>query len=289
MPRVARPSRLSVGSPLIRKRLREPRGASLAARAPSLPRSSPTTNTRPTRDSPSRRSRSAADTWAARMPFASQEPRPYSRSPSTRLGKNGGTQSKCVEKTRPAGSRGCAEPQTFAMTLKRVSSTRCSITDQPAPAQVVGQPASCRAFASGGRVDVDEAARQSDNVYRIHASSSVRVSVRESRYFTMTGVASDRPHSTPLPTVTARAPGTTTAPSGTTSGRSAVGLMISPLDQIVDGRRAGEHRAGRDDRPRLDDRALVDAGVSADQHLVLDDDRQRADRLDDAADLRARR
>ena len=49
--------------------------------------------------SPSRRSRSAAATCAARMPFASHEPRPYSRSPSTRLGKNGGTQSKCVENT----------------------------------------------------------------------------------------------------------------------------------------------------------------------------------------------
>ena len=47
------------------------------------------------------------------------------------------------------------------------------------------------------------AARQRDDAiardYRIHASSSVRVSVRESRYFTITGVASDRPHSTPLP------------------------------------------------------------------------------------------
>jgi len=35
------------------------------------------------------------------------------------------------------------------------------------------------------------------------------VSVRESRYLTITGVASERPHSTPLPEVTARAPGTT--------------------------------------------------------------------------------
>ena len=49
-----------------------------------------------------------------------------------------------------------------------------------------------------------EAARER---YRIHASSSVRVSVRESRYLTMTGVASDSCHSGPLPAVTARAPG----------------------------------------------------------------------------------
>jgi hypothetical protein len=34
----------------------------------------------------------------------------------------------------------------------------------------------------------------------------VRVSVRESRYFTMTGVASDSCHSGPLPAVTARVP-----------------------------------------------------------------------------------
>src|SRR6202008_2921092 len=103
---------------------------------------------------------------------------------------------------------------------------------------------------AGGGVDVDEGAGQADDVdrvrrcgacgfflrvlrlprgsarhYRIHASSSVRVSVRESRYFTITGVASDRPHSVPLPAVTARAPGTTTAPSGTTSGRPAGGRM----------------------------------------------------------------
>ena len=45
----------------------------------------------------------------------------------------------------------------------------------------------------------------------------------------------------------------------------------------------------RDDRARLDDRAFVDPGVAADQHVVFDDHRQRADRLDDAADLRRRR
>src|SRR5262249_15451337 len=93
---------------------------------------------------------------------------------------------------------------------------------------VIGEPASGGAFAPGGGVDVHQAARQRDDVYRIHASSSVRVSVRESRYFTMTGVASERPHSTPFPEVTARAPGTTTAPSGPTRGGSAVGWMTPP-------------------------------------------------------------
>ena len=73
---------------------------------------------------------------------------------------------------------------------------------------------------------VDETARELDVIYRIHASSSVRVSVRSSRYLTITGVASDKPHSRPAPTVTARAPGTTTAPSGITSGSPASGLMM---------------------------------------------------------------
>ena len=160
-------------------------------------------------------------------------------------------------------------------------------------AQVAGQPAAGLAFAPGRRIDVDERARRARRDrrryrdYLIHASSSVRVSVRESRYFTITGVASDSPHSGPFPTVTARAPGTTTAPSGMTSGRSAVGLMIVAAHEIVDRRRSGEHRAGGDHRARLDDRAFVDAGVAADQHVVFDDHRQRADRLDHAANLRA--
>ncbi len=106
-PRVAEPSRRSVGSPLIRKRVFE--AMRLAALAPSLPRSSPATNTRPMRVSPGL-SRSAAAICAARMPFASHAPRPYSTPSSTRLGKKGGTQSKWVEKTT-SGS------PTAAMTL----------------------------------------------------------------------------------------------------------------------------------------------------------------------------
>ena len=80
--------------------------------------------------------------------------------------------------------------------------------------KVAGKPAARLTFASSRGVDVDEPTRQLNEVdagtnYLIHASSSVRVSVRESRYFTITGVASDSPQSAPLPTVTARAPGTT--------------------------------------------------------------------------------
>src|SRR6185369_5441007 len=100
------------------------------------------------------------------------------------------------------------------------------------PAQLAREPPPGFALTAGCGVDVYQAARER---YRIHASSSVRVSVRESRYFTMTGVASDNCHSGPLPAVTARAPGTTTAPSGITSGRSADGLMISPLTRSYTG------------------------------------------------------
>ncbi len=119
-PRVARPSFSSVGSPLIRNRVAD--AIVLAAFAPSLPRSSPATNTRPTRVSPSARSRSAAATCAARMPLASHAPRPCSTPPSTRLGKNGGTQSKCVENAT-AGS------PTAAITLMRSPSSGCSSTE----------------------------------------------------------------------------------------------------------------------------------------------------------------
>src|SRR5690606_9085819 len=85
-------------------------------------------------------------------------------------------------------------------------------------AQERGKHARHFPFPPGGRVDVDQQPGEGDEVdvaHRIQVSSSVRVSVRSSRYFTMTGVASESPHSRPVPTVTCRAPGTTTAPSGT--------------------------------------------------------------------------
>src|ERR1051326_6382378 len=58
--------------------------------------------------------------------------------------------------------------------------------------------------------------------HRSPPSSSTLVSVFESRYFTITGVYSERPHSLALPLVMARLPGTTTAFSGTTNGESAL-------------------------------------------------------------------
>ena len=54
--------------------------------------------------------------------LASQAPRPYRRPSSSRLGKNGGTQSKCVENTT-TGSAAVG-----AMTLKRPSTTGCRST-----------------------------------------------------------------------------------------------------------------------------------------------------------------
>ena len=113
------------------------------------------------------------------------------------------------------------------------------------------------------------------------------MSVRESRYFTMTGVASARPHSGPLP-----------AGDGASAGHDdgAFGNDERPIggrpndfaaDKVVDRRRSGQHGAGADDGAGLDDGALVDSRIPSDERIVLDDDRQRADRLDDAANLRS--
>ena len=101
-----------------------------------------------------------------------------------RLGKNGGTQSKWVENT----TDGCAD--------RRQNVETGSIDGQLGHrklegSKMLGQVAARLAFAARRGIDVDERARQR---YRIHASSSVRVSVRESRYLTITGVASERPH-----------------------------------------------------------------------------------------------
>ena len=85
------------------------------------------------------------------MPFASQAPRPYNRSPSTRLGKKGGTQSKCVEKTtdgvRRTGRGNHVEPA-------RVD--RLFGHGVAGVAQVVRQPPPGFSLASRRRIDVDE-------------------------------------------------------------------------------------------------------------------------------------
>ena len=148
-----------MGSPLIRKRVFE--AMRLAAFAPSLPRSSPATNTRPMRVSPAALSRSAAAICAARMPFASHAPRPYSTPSSTRLGKNGGTQSKWVEKTT-SGS------PTAAMTLIRGSDRGIAGSGDPGllengiTAARAGSPRELgdRSLIPGRRFDVDQRARE---------------------------------------------------------------------------------------------------------------------------------
>jgi hypothetical protein len=55
---------------------------------------------------------------------------------------------------------------------------------------------------------------------RSSSSNRTDVSVRSSRYFTMTGAYSERPISRPGPELTGRLPGTTTAPAGISSGWS---------------------------------------------------------------------
>src|SRR5438876_318124 len=78
-------------------RNREPRGVAAAAFAPALLRSSPTTKRRPRLRVPAASSFSAAAIMAAIIPFASQEPRPQMKSPSSREPKKGGTVSIWVE------------------------------------------------------------------------------------------------------------------------------------------------------------------------------------------------
>ena len=124
------------------------------------------------------------------------------------------------------------------------------------------------------------ARRPRRGIYRIHASSSVRVSVRSSRYLTITGVASDRPHSLPGADRDRARAGHDHGAFGNDERLPGLRLDDAAVRQVVDRRRAGEDRA-RPRAPRaLDDRALVDAAVAADQHVVLDDHRHRADRLD---------
>ena len=200
---------------------------------------------------------------------------------STRLGKNGGTQSKCVEKTSSRlADRG---DDVDAIAIERLLEHRVA-----AVAQVAGQHARrprppARSSTRCRRACAPAPTRSTGST----ASSSVRVSVLSSRYLTITGVASDRPHSLPAPTVTDARAGHDHRALGHHQRLARLRLDDAAVRQVVDRRRSGEHRAGGDHRAPLDHRALVDAGVAADQHVVLDDHRHRADRLDDAADLRA--
>src|SRR5205823_331452 len=58
-------------------------------------------------------------------------------------------------------------------------------------------------------------------------------------------------------------------------------------DEIVDRRRASQNGSGGNDGAALHDGALVNPRVAPDERIVLDDDGKRADRFDDAANLRA--
>ena len=95
--------------------------------------------------------------------------------------------------------------------------------------EVAGEPRAGLGLAPGRGVDVDERAGEVEKAQRSHVSSSVRASVFSSRYLTMTGVASDKPQAGPAPTVTARDPGTTTAPYGMTSGQPPSGRRMRPF------------------------------------------------------------
>ena len=86
MPRVAAADPV-VGGLAVDEEWAEPGGKRLASSAPSLPRSSPTTNSRPIRRSPAARNCSAAATCAARIPLASHAPRPKSASSPDIAGK----------------------------------------------------------------------------------------------------------------------------------------------------------------------------------------------------------
>ena len=83
-----------------------------------------------------------------------------------------------------------------------------------------------------------------------------------------------------------REPGTTTAPSGTVERASA---RRRGARARARGRRSTLEPVritpGREDGPRPDADPLVETDAAADEDLVLDDDRQGADRLEDAADL----
>jgi hypothetical protein len=66
--------------------------------------------------------------------------------------------------------------------------------------------------------------RSTTTNHRKISSNTKESSVFSSRYLTITGAAKLNPHSAPFPFEIARDPGTTTAPSGITSGISAVAL-----------------------------------------------------------------
>ncbi len=128
-----------------------------------------------------------------------------------------------------------------------------------------------------------EAGRTRD--HRSHCSSAVARSVFSSRYFTISGVCTDNPSAPAQAPRTARAPGTTTAPSGISSGRSRLGAVHLLAHEVVHRRPPRQHDAGAEDRARAHDGPLVHAAVATDDRIALDDDGRRVYRLQHAADL----
>ena len=107
-------------------------------------------------------------------------------------------------------------PDTFVS--ERVRFRRlCNVRHKPLEKSCLSAKIFCSAVAAPFR-----ASPSCLIAYRSKSSNSTPLSVFSSRYFTMTGVYTLSPHSAALPLVIARAPATTTAPSGTTSGSVSV-------------------------------------------------------------------
>ena len=194
------------------------------------------------------------------MPFASHAPRPYSRSPSTRLGKNGGTQSKCVENVTSGGRSAMVATTLNRVRVHRLAPHAASRSASSSPADHCAG----RRLAAGRRVDVDELSRDVATRFSgstLRAPSACRCVA--SRYFTMTGVASERPHSCAGAHRHRARAGHHHRAFGHDERLAGLRRDDAPVRQVVDRRRPGEDGARRDHRPRLDHRALVDAGVAA--------------------------
>ena len=134
------------------------------------------------------------------------------------------------EHDRPGGVR-----TGVAITLNRVVVHRLLVTANPSSRRYAGEPAARFAFAAGRRIDVDERARERDVLPDPRFELRARVGPRVAVFDDDRRREREAPLRAPCRRVTARAPGTTTAPSGTTSGRSAVGLMISPWTRSYTG------------------------------------------------------
>ena len=128
------------------------------------------------------RSRSAAATCAARMPFASHDAAAVQAIAFDAARERTAARSRSAWRTRPTAT---ARRPAVAMTLKRVVVDRL-LGDRRSRGRA-GSRASQRPHSPSRPVvesmSTSARRRERDDVYRIHASSSVRVSVRESRYF----------------------------------------------------------------------------------------------------------